>query len=484
MDRLTRRDFLKKSSFITTGLGMAALLPARSRASIQGANDTIRIGVIGFRGKGAQHINIFHAMDGVQVTALCDADQQIVDREAAKFKERGEAVDTYTDLRELLDDNSIDAVVTATPNHWHALVTVWACEAGKDVYVEKPVSHTLEEGQQMLAAARKYDRIVQSGTQRRSDPGRIEMYDYLRAGELGEITSAHCIYYAQREPIGKVNGPQPIPEHIDYDLWTGPAPLHALQRRNLHYDWHWNWTTGNGDLGNNGIHFVDLARWLLDYDNLPEKTMSIGGRFLWNDDGETPNTQITCYDYEPAPIIWEMRNLPSKPGSSVMDVYKDLRVGMTIECEGGYISGGYAYDNDGNRLHQFPLDGGAGHQANFIEAIRSRNRNDLNAEIADGVKSTALCHLGNISQRTGVVAAAGEIDSAVGDMPLFRDSWDRMKTHMMAHNLDPETSVVTLGSNISWDENAQKPKNENTLTRKMAEELYSRVRYRTPFELI
>ncbi|UCG55683.1 MAG: Gfo/Idh/MocA family oxidoreductase, partial [Phycisphaerales bacterium] len=348
MKAYTRRTFLKSS----VCAGLSAALPF-SRA--RGANSDIRVAVVGIRSQGTNHINWFRQIPGVRVVAICDADSQFLDREKAKFKDRNETVETYVDYRKLLDDKNIDAVITATPNHWHALVTVWACQAGKDVYVEKPVSYSIWEGRQMIKAARKYNRIVQSGTQRRSDTGLAEAVDYIREGNLGQITAVHGIVYVQRGSIGKVDGPQSTPPTVDYNLWTGPAPLTPLMRKNLHYDWHWVWPTGNGDFGNNGIHFTDICRWFLDAYKLPPRVMSIGGRFGYVDDGHTPNTQLVWFDYRPAPIIFEVRGLPRARGDSAMDAYRGTRAGVVVQCENGYFVGGWAYDNDGKKIKQFKV---------------------------------------------------------------------------------------------------------------------------------
>jgi len=251
--KISRRDFVKASA-------AAGLLSAVPFARVQGANSDIRVAVVGVRNQGANHINWFRKIPGVRVVAICDADRSFLDREAKKFAERSEKVDTYVDVRKLLDDKDIDAVVTATPNHWHALVTVWACQAGKDVYVEKPICHNLWEGRRMVEAARKYKRIVQGGTQRRSDEGLRETLEYIRQGNLGKMRLVRSFIYVRRDSIGKVDGPQPVPESVDYNLWCGPAPMAPLMRKSLHYDWHWVWPTGNGDFGNNGIHYIDIGR--------------------------------------------------------------------------------------------------------------------------------------------------------------------------------------------------------------------------------
>ena len=449
MKRITRRDFVKSSA----AAGLSLALPF-SRA--RGANDDIRVAVVGIRSQGSNHIKWFGQIPGVRVVAICDADKEFLDREEKKFKDRNEKVDTYVDYRKLLEDKNIDAIITATPNHWHALVTVWACQAGKDVYVEKPVSHNIREGRKMVEAARKYNRIVQAGTQRRSDEGLQEALQYIKQGNLGKILLARCFYYGPRSDIGKVDGPQPIPESVDYDLWTGPAPLVPLMRKNLHYDWHWVWSTGNGELGNNGIHFIDVCRWALGQTGLAPRVMSIGGRFGWDDDGQTANTHIVILDYEPAPIIFEVRNLPQKKGDSAMDHYRGIRLGSLIQCENGYFAGGWAYDNDGKKIKQFKLTGGSGHHANFIKAVRSRKVTDLNADILEGHLSTALCHMGNISHRLGQESPREQILEAVKTNREMMDSFERFQEHLLANEIDLKKTPIILGPWLTMDSAKEK----------------------------
>jgi len=455
MKGITRRDFIKSS----VAAGAALTLPF---SHVRGANNDIRLGVIGLGGQGGQgqgkyHIKLFREIPGVRVVAICDADKDVLDAEVKKFKERNETVDAYTNLRKLLDDKSIDAITTATPNHWHALVTVWACQAGKDVYVEKPAAYNIWEGRKMIEAARKYDRIVQVGTQRRSDEGLRQAFEYIKQGKLGKIQFIHSMCYRKRESIGKVSGPQPIPESIDYNLWTGPAPLVPLMRKNLHYDWHWIWATGNGDLGNNGIHQLDLCRWALGQDKLPRRTMSIGGRFGYDDDdGETANTQIVLLDYKPAPIIYEVRNLPRKKGDTAMDEYRGVRSGAVIQCEDGYFAGGWAYDNNGNKIKQFKVSGGSGHHGNFIKAVRSHKVSDLNADILEGHLSTALCHLGNISHLLGAEASPEEIRERLQGDKEAVETFESFQSHLSANEVDIKKTRAVLGPWVTMDSEKEK----------------------------
>jgi len=333
MKTITRRKFLNSSMTAGLAFGMPRIvLGAEGSSRSPGPNDTVRVAVIGLGattavggvgGRGHQLIPRVREVPGAKIVALCDVDQVHLDREAQPFKDRSEEVATYRDLRRVLEDKTIDAVVIALPNHWHALATVWACQAGKDVYVEKPFSYNLWEGQQMVAAARKYGRMVQVGTQNRSSTLLRQAFDYLRSGPLGAIRYAHALVYRARDGIGTVNTPSPLPATVDYDLWCGPAPKIPLMRKQLHYEWHWFWATGNGEMGNNGIHVIDISRWALGQNQPPPRAMSIGGRFTFNDCGETANTHIALFDYQPAPLICEIRNVSVSKGKDAMGRFRN-----------------------------------------------------------------------------------------------------------------------------------------------------------------
>ena len=396
MNKLNRRDFVKASLLTTAGVGFTSCSgPLQKQTRIIGANDTIRIGIIGVGKKGGGHIDDFRKLGKVKIAAICDVDKKTLAKRKKKFTDTGETVDTYTDVRKMLDDKNIDGVCIATPNHWHSLVGIWACQAGKDVYCEKPVSHNIFEGRKLVQAAKKYNRIVQAGTQNRSDTGLIAAYEYVHSGKLGRIKYVFGICYKRRKSIGKVPGPQPIPDHIDYNMWVGPAPMRPLMRKKLHYDWHWVWDTGDGDLGNQGVHEVDLCLWALQETKMPHRVISMGGRFGYDDDGQTANTQLAVFDYEDAPIFFEVRGLPQDSRiKDAMDHYMGMRTGIVIMCENGYFAGGRGggniYDKDGNKVEKFPGDGGGRHQQNFIDAMRSRKNSDLRAHISKGHLSASL----------------------------------------------------------------------------------------------
>lgn len=484
MTDYTRRDFMKKSFATAVGvMGAASLFPGQS---VLGANDEIHVGVIGFRNKGAQHIEVFHELPGVKVTALCDVDQKFLDREVAKFTERGEKVEAYRDARNLIESKNVDAVVIATPDHWHALMTIWACQAGKDVYVEKPVSYNIWEGKKVVEAARKYDRVVQAGTQQRSDTGLRPAFQYIQEGNIGEIQWAYAMWYRRRHSIGNVPGPQQIPGTVDYNLWTGPAPLESLERRRLHYDWHWDWTFGTGESGNLAVHNIDDCRWAMQEDGLPKRAMMLGGRFNFHDDGETPNTQLAIFDYNQAPLISEVRNLPHAPGKEYdyMDHYRDIRMGDIIQCENGYFAGGRGggriFDNDDNELERFPGDGGGTHQANFIDAVRSRNREILHADIQEGHISTALCHMANLSYRSGRGTGVQKIQDRLQEWDRVQQFLTRVLTHLGRNKVDLEKTPLTMGPWMEVDLENDRVSGGDPIYNRIASSLYQR-EYRSPF---
>ncbi len=467
MSKLSRRGFMKSTMAVGAGLALAG-----TASRVLGANDDIRIAVVGVGGQGGGHMGYFSKIPGVRLVAICDADRDHVEKRAADFeKSRGIKLKTYVDVRELLEDKSIDAITSATPNHWHALVTVWACQAGKDVYIEKPASHEIWEGRKMVEAARKYDRIVQIGTQKRSSGAHKAAYDWIREGHIGKIKWVRGFCYKGRGPgtngiVHGTNGPNPVPETVDYSLWCGPADMVPLHRTDLHYVWHWVWNTGNGDIGNQGPHEMDLARWALGDPGLPTRCFSIGGRFgvgETDDAGETANTQIAFFDYKPAPLIFEVRGLPRKKGDRAMDNYRrtGVDIGDCIQCEGGYFpcgdGGGWIYDNDGKRTDKsftgkdYAGIGGAGHHENFIKAVRSHKRSDLNADIEVGHISAALCHMANTSHRLGRKATPDEIKQAIGDNAEMMDSFNRMLEHLAANEVDLEKEPITLGPMLTMD---------------------------------
>jgi predicted dehydrogenase len=451
---VSRRRFLVKS--VVGGVAVRGALARSASAASLGANDAVRVAVVGLGnpGKGLHHIQMFRAVPGVRVVALCDVDETILDKAVKDLASENIQVARYVDVRKLLESKEVDAVSIATPNHWHSLMAIWACQAGKDVYVEKPISHNVWEGRKVVEAAARFGRIVQAGTQSRSDEALLELADTLRRGELGKILRARGLCYKRRESIGRAGGPQPIPAGIHYDLWCGPAPLDPLLRKRLHYDWHWVWATGNGDIGNQGVHEMDMCRWMLGEEQLPPRVFSIGGRFGYVDDGETPNTQIAVLAYPKAPILFEVRGLPQKSGVNYLDHYRGVRIGIVIECEDGYFAGGggggWIHDRDGKRVKQLASSGGDKHVENFIQAVRSRKGQELKAPVAGGHLSSALCHLANISHRVGTQLAPPELKAQAGSRADVADALDRFETHLAANGLDPAQIRPTLGPELDF----------------------------------
>jgi predicted dehydrogenase len=490
MNKLDRRSFLKAT--LITGASVS-LFPSLGRAAsiggpgvqsrARGANEDIRFAVVGFNSRGTEHIEGLGKVKGTRMVALCDVDRDVLARQIKKCQDRGQQVQGYGDIRRLLENPGIDAISIATPNHWHALASIWAIQAGKDVYVEKPVSHNVWEGRQIVVAARHYRRIVQTGTQSRSSLAIAEAIQWLREGNLGKIRCARGLCYKRRPSIGKAGGPQPIPPSIDYDLWCGPAPNGPLLRKHLHYDWHWVWPTGNGDIGNQGIHQMDLARWILGETALSPRILSVGGRLGYEDDGTTPNTQIVLHDYPAAPLIFEVRGLPAGSADQNMDRYHGASIGVVVECEGGWMviaddaNSASIQDKDGQEIKRFKAnsDHGADHFANFIAAVRSRNHADLKADILEGHLSSALCHTGNISYRLGSTGAPEEIRQAVKAQPGMAEALGRMEEHLAANQVDLNKTPATLGVLLNME-----PDKERFIGSQAADSLLTRD-YRHPY---
>ena len=446
MKALTRRGFMRSS----IAAGFASALPF-SRAL--GANDRINVGVVGLGGRGVgAHVPSFEKQQSVMVVALSDPDRQRMGAAAKMIETKyNHKAGQYVDMREMFDRGDIDVIGNATQNYWHALSNIWACQAGKHVYVEKPLSHYIWEGRQMVNAARKYDRIVQCGTQHRSESMFAQGIDWIRRGNLGKIKYITAFANKPRASCGKRETPLPIPEEIDYDLWCGPAKKVPIYRDRLQYDCSFDWNTGDGESCNQGVHEVDVARWCLGEKMLPRRVMSIGGRFLFNDACDVPNTQIIYYDFPTAPVLYEVHNLHKSKDSNEAPDFRGERVGVIVDCEGGRVSlyQGIAWDDEGKQIASFK--GGGDHFANFIEAVRSGRREDLNAEILEGHLSTAVTHTGNISYRLGTKASERQMRRAVRDVPLFDEMYDRLLEHLSAHEIDAGAKTVTLGPWLQID---------------------------------
>jgi predicted dehydrogenase len=436
-------------------MGTAAAAGALGPRGLASPNDTIRMGVVGLRGRGGSHVRGWASQPNVEIVAMCDVDQAPL---AARMKDLEnfdkKAPATYTDVRKLLEDKSIDAVSIATPNHWHTLISVWACQAGKDVYVEKPCSHSVFESQQIVAAAKKYNRLVQQGNQLRSSPAVREGIQHLREGLIGDVYMARGVVFGSRPTIGKASV-EAVPAGVDYDLWTGPAPKREFTKNRFHYNWHWFWDTGNGEIGNQGPHELDLCRWGLGV-TYPTKVSAVGGKFMWDDDQETPNTLTATWEFENGGkkqmIVMDVRPWFSNDeagikgpmnfnsGEEVMPSRLPGRSGAAngqsrggpVRTFGNEFFGpkGYMVVTGYEKYKTFlgpneepgpHAQEEGNHWANFIGALRSRKESDLTSPITEGATSCILVHLANISYRLGrSLTFDAKTMSCVGDQEANR----------------------------------------------------------------
>lgn len=476
---MNRRQFLTVATAGATGLALSACRSTRSSTSTTrpiGANGDIRVAVVGFNGQGRAHIRAYQKMPGVRLVALCDVDDKVLHTQADALAKDEVKVQTYRDIRRLLDSNEVDAISCALPNRWHSLAAVWACQAGKDACIEKPVSHCIWEGRKAVEAARKYGRMVQVSLNNRSRPALDAAFAFLQSGQLGRITHARVWDFKRRETMGKLTGPQRIPDSIDYDLWTGPGPMLPLTRTKFHYDWHWQWATGNGEIANNGSHHLDLLRWALGKSTLPRTVQSFGGRFGYVDDGQTPNTQVAVYDYDGIPVVYESRGLPENSGATNMSnvdaatsdgkpvvfPHKNSNHDIAVFCEGGYYFNAAVFDNDGKEVRRFEpskadtAPGARRPQANFINAMRTRKNADLKTDIEHGHLSAAFCHMGNCSFTSGKPVSFDEAKSTLAENPHAAAALARMQAHLTANGVDPANTPLTVGPVLTMDSRTER----------------------------
>ena len=450
---LSRRNFIGLT-------GSAALAVPVFGKDILGANDRVRIAMVGCGGRARGLITMFAKVPNVQVVAVCDPDTAQMAGLLKKFAGKGEnprdvsGIAQIQDYRRLYERNDIDAVVIASTNSWHALHAIQAMEAGKDVYVEKPVSWGIWEGQQLVAAEKKYNRIITAGFQNRSDPGPQDGIQFIQEGNLGKILSAHVCCFRNRNTIGpRIAEPQKAPSTCDYNLWLGPATDLPIHRKRFHYDWHWLWNTGNGDIGNQAPHEIDLASWVLGDGPLPKTVNSFGGRFGWNDAGNTPNLHTAWYEQAGVPVIIEVNDLKLSPDRNTSAIRNKIRVGIVVKCEGGELRGGrggmYVVGEDGQKTHTFKGDGGKAHQARFIDAVRSRDRAAVPCSIPAGERSSAVAHLANISLQSGTVVESEALNKAIGSNEMLQTIVAEQQTQLAAWGIDKPN--YTLGTTLSID---------------------------------
>lgn len=476
MRRINRREFVGTS----IAAGVAATLPAHSLFAAS-ANEEIRIGFVSCGGRANGLMGSFQKIPGVRIVGLCDPDEGRLGGAKKRFPE----AKAWSDPRGLIEDKSIDAVIVATCNHWHCLASIWAMEAGKDVYVEKPLSHSQWEGRQTVAAARKYGKICQVGTQQRSDPMQAEIKKFLHEEKaLGNILTARVNRYGVRPPIGKRSKPL-VPKGVDYNVWLGPAQLKPIYRDRLQYDWHWDFNTGSGEMGNWGVHVLDDLRNNVFQDKvtLPKRIFGGGGRVLFNDAGNTPNVHFCYFDTGGVPVVIALSNITAATGSKKTSPHPGPSSGYIAYCEGGRLEGqrgrATAFDKDGKVIKQFKGNSGSGHQRNFIDAVRSRDASGLNAEVQVGHDSTGWCNLANITYLTGsnfTHEAAKEVEKGA---ELWGSVVDDMDKLLDAHDIDIEGAEIKLSPMLTVNPKTEQFIGENA----EAANKFLKREYRSNFEV-
>ncbi|OAI56694.1 hypothetical protein AYO49_03785 [Verrucomicrobiaceae bacterium SCGC AG-212-N21] len=482
---MKRRDVLRSSLYA----GAALAMPTWSKAA--GANGDIRVAVIGFNGRGQGHIKSLQDIPGVRLVALCDVDSNVLTKGVEAQAKKNNTVTAYTDYRKLVLDPEVDAVTIATPNHTHTLIAMTAIAAGKHVYVEKPVCHNIWEGRQLVNAAEKVSGklIVQHGMQRRSSPGWQQAMDWVKEGHIGKVTLSRGINYKARNSIGTVSEPvvakdgtvkgtfhdlrntkkdpagEPQDVDVDFKLWAGPRGVGPINRTQFHYDWHWQWAFGNGDIGNQGPHQLDVGRWALgNPEKLPKRVMSFGGRWGYKDDGQTANNQLAFYGYEPAPLLFDNRGLPMKdmdwklePVYRVNGVTAAARIGNVIHCEGGFVIESKAYDNEGKTIMKFDnFNDGPDHMLHFIESIRAGKQVNPNLHVSHGYHAAALAHLANISYRLGKAVSVDEVKERLKNDKAGLETFDHFVQNLADNKIDLNVDKINAGPWLDFDPDSEK----------------------------
>ena len=463
MSRLSRRKFLQTTAAASTAFSLFTIAGTKASGRVIGANDTIRVGVAGINGRGGAHIGELAARDGVEITYLIDVDEtrfsprlrDIQKKQAESKKPTSAAPRCVQDVREALEDKNLDAITIATTNHWHSLMTIWACQAGKDVYVEKPISHNVFEGRQCVAAAKKYNRVVQHGTQNRSSAGKAKMIAAVQSGKYGKLQVAKGYCAKPRWSIDFKKAEMP-PETLNWELWLGPAPQQPFHRNLVHYNWHWFWDTGNGDIGNQGVHEIDIARWAIQGGTLPTEVWSLGGRFAYEDQGQTPNTQMAVYKYpDDVLLVFEVRGLVGK--------HKDWPAKVTNEfyTSEGVIRDGKFYPKGDKPAESIKFDGdvkvaAGGAFGSWINAIRTRKPEDNNCDAEVAHYSAALCHLANISYRLGAPAPFSKENQTLGDNAQVVETFNNLRENLQAVDVKLDATDYQLGRVLKFDPAAEK----------------------------
>jgi predicted dehydrogenase len=455
MSHLSRRLFLEDAMLAAAAAAVTggAVFPRAARGQQRvAANDKLRVAVLGLNGRGQSHISAFTGRDDCDIVVVCDPDEKIGMQKgvAVVEKKQGHPPRYEKDLRRVMEDRNIDIVSIATPNHWHSLATIWAVQNGKHVYCEKPVSHNVEEGRRAVQAIEKHRTIVQCGTQSRSTRAHQEAMAFVQNGGIGEVRLARGLCYKRRDSIGP-RGNYDVPASVDYNVYLGPAAEEPLTRPKFHYDWHWQWNCGNGDLGNQGIHQMDIARWGIGADHIGYRVQSFGGRLGYVDAGETANTEVSLYDFDNGKrIIFETRGLET-------DDYRGAKVGVVFHGSAGYVvsTSGYssvmAFDLDGQEMRRFSHDDESSHFDNFVEAVKANDPGHLNCPFVEGHLSSALCHLGNISYRLGQAQPVAEIRQALGDDQDALEALERTVEHLAHNGVNADQTPLALGPALKLD---------------------------------
>ena len=498
MNQISRRRF---HSLLAAGAATAAVATGPRAARAMAANETFGVCIVGVNGRGGNHIDSFLRDKRTEIRALVDIDTNVANKRADVVEQKqGRRPQVFTDMRKAFELDEIDIVSTATPNHWHALCGVWAMQAGKDVYIEKPISHNVAEGRILVETAKKHNRMCQTGTQSRSSGALIPAMKFLADGGIGDVKFARGLCYKRRASIGAL-GNYPIPSHVDFNLWSGPATFTEPKRTrpNFHYDWHWQRHYGNGDLGNQGPHQTDIARWGLGLMKHPQSIISYGGRLGYQaerkdpsyvDAGDTANTCVTVYDYGDKCIVFETRGL-SVDNSADEEINKlfgstrGRKTGVIFYGSDGYlVQETYhkcvVFDKDFNKVREF--NGGTPHYTNFIDACVSRNSEELNADALEGHLSASMSHLGNISYYLGENnhASERELSEALSKVKSLDDNQatlDRTLKHLRDNGVDLQKYPVSLGPQLQFDNDSEQFVDNAEANRWLTRE------YRSGFEL-
>jgi predicted dehydrogenase len=451
--RLTRRSFLKGAA-AATAFPLVTVAGTKSSGRVLGANDTIRIAVAGIHGRGNDHIKELLGLknEKLEIVTLIDPDSSLFDSHRKTIRDKtGKEPACVQDVRKALEDKDLDAITIATPNHWHSLMTVWACQAGKDVYVEKPMSHEVSEGRRCVEAARRYGRMVQHGTQQRSSASRAGEIAAVQSGKYGKLLVSKGYCCKPRWSIGRKAAGQP-PATLQFDLWLGPAQEQPYHGNLVHYNWHWFWDFGNGDIGNQGVHEMDVARWAIKGATLPSKVWSLGGRFAYEDQGQTPNTELGVMEFGDVLLVFEVCGLVKDKEHPQGIPFKVMNEYYTTE---GRIANGRFYAKNGGKGESLEKVEArvtpGGPFGSWLRAVRSRKVEDLNADVEVAHYSAALCHLPNISYRLGARVPFDSKTGRLGDNREVVESFENLRQNLKAVGVKLEETEYTLGKVLTLD---------------------------------